>query len=691
MIGTNGLQILKEGIPLEDIPLNWKDHMKVIRGDRQRVLPKEIDDTNSVDIFEELTGQRSKIPLDAEHKRLIEYLEQSKAYWWWDQDHHMLVTHTVHLKEAHVSFGMRGVFDTISTGKERGIDKNCFLYPLAKGGWVVRRYGPGVQEAGGWDQDQNGWTRCYYNVTPNLDVACKSQGGLEDPSGGFQFRDAESAERALNLLGIKMDVGVAQKGRQTLVKLSKDGRVVVEVDHDDRDSASEMQQWLPKKGKWTRIYNNILHGAPEPEINNYDDVVRHLATEAGEDCGWLIKSGGPWRMEPLTHIQIALKSTGLGSADMTEILGSAIFKCWTLVNKPFQPEYPGDREWNRHGARLRFKPTVTGDTLKYPTWQAVLDHCGAGLNEALKDNPWAMVNGVTKGGDYLKIWVASMFQHPLEPLPYLFFYGPQNSGKSIFHEALAELFDRGYVRADQALTSQSGFNGELEHAVLCVVEETSLKANKNAYNRIKDWVTARDVNIHVKCKTPTMIKNTMHWVQCSNDHSYCPIFPGDTRIVMTFVPPLDPLVLIPKSVLIERLIAEAPDFLAAVMSLEIPKSNDRLNLPIITTVDKQTVESTNRTPLEEFIEEKCLCLPGQRIAFSEFYERLMQWLDADTVGQHTKIMVGRNMPPCYPKGRCRKDSQFYFGNIGWRDTEYADAEGTYELKEGYLLLKDGSK
>jgi chaperonin GroEL (HSP60 family) len=43
----------------------------------------------------------------------------------------------------------------------------------------------------------------------------------------------------------------------------------------------------------------------------------------------------------------------------------------------------------------------------------------------------------------------------------LFFFGPENSGKSIFHEAFNELVTTGVVMADRALTNQSDFNGEL--------------------------------------------------------------------------------------------------------------------------------------------------------------------------------------------------------------------------------------
>ena len=48
----------------------------------------------------------------------------------------------------------------------------------------------------------------------------------------------------------------------------------------------------------------------------------------------------------------------------------------------------------------------------------------------------------------------------------------------------------GVARADSALINPSGFNGELEGSVLCVIEETDLRTNRQAQERIKDWVTS---------------------------------------------------------------------------------------------------------------------------------------------------------------------------------------------------------
>jgi hypothetical protein len=686
MAGTDGLIVIKQGIQLDEAPRNWKDHIQVIRGRKRRITPSQIPESD-IDIFEELCGRYPRVTLDNEHKKLIKYLEDNECQWWWDADHHMLITHTFHLKEAYNDISCRGFFDTVATGAERGADHNCFLYPLRRGAWTARRYTPGVQEHASWDQDGSGWTRCYYNRDTDFPTACRSKGGLEDQNGSFLFREAEQAEEAARLLNVELNLPPAMMGRETTLKMHKSGRLVAEVIKTNHDTADGMSGWFTKGGKpWSKLFNIQATNTPiESEIGNFDDLSRHLTTESGEDYGWVIKADGAWRNEPLSHIKLALQSLGYKTAEVTEILGSSVFRAWIIVNKPFQLEYPGGREWNRNAAQFRFKPKEDKSELNYPHWRKILEHCGYGLNEAIKESGWAKANGIISGEDYLKCWIASLFQEPTEPLPYLFLWGAENSGKSILHEALSLLMTKGYQKADLALTSQSGFNGELEGAICCVVEEVDLSASRTALNRIKDWVTAPSLNIRHMYRTPYHIPNTTHWIQCANKPRFCPVFPGDTRITMIFVENLDPLDLIPKRKLLHQLQGEAPDFLAAIMDLEIPASNDRLNVPVIGTIDKSMAQELNQTELERFISEKCRKVPGRRIKFSNFYDKFEEWADPDEIRKWSKIRVGREIQLLFPKGRQRKDGQYYIGNICWANLEDLGESGPrLTIHDSYL-------
>lgn len=682
MKGTEGLNIIKQGSILTDIPTNWHDHVKVVIGRRRRILPKFIHKDDEEKLFEELTGQRPGIELDEEHLKLIKFLEDKKTQSWWDSDHHMLVTHTFHLKEAYEELQFRGIFTTNAKGTEYGRDHNCFLFPLRRGGWIVRRYSPGVQETDTWDQDASGYTRCYFNREPDLGTASRANEGIEHPTGGYVFRHADFAIKAGLSIGVDLKLPNWARGRQTKLKLHKDGRLIAEVDRDNQDLADDMRGWLPDKSTWKRIFNAKVNAGNEPDVGNFDDILRHIVAEE-KNCGWVIKSGNMWHEEPLNHVKPLLESEGATPKEATIIIGQAIEQPWKLVNIPFQPEYPGERRWNRNSAQLKYTPSQNKDDLQYPTWLKILEHCGAGLDMAIQNNPWAKVNGILNGADYLKCWVASIFQEPLEPLPYLFLYGPQNSGKSILHEGLGTLLTRGSVRADNALISQAGFNGELENSIICIVEETDLRKHRVAYNRIKDWVTAKDLPIHRKQKTPYSIPNSTHWIQCANDYQACPIFPGDTRITMSYVSAIDPIDLIPKKQMIPLLEKEAPDFLAEVLTLELPPSNDRLNVPVIVTEDKIATERTNQTMLEMFVDDKCYGITGEMIKFSEFYERFQEWLDPNEIHNWSKVRVGREIPPHFPKGRLPQTGEHWLGNISWEMRKPED-----EIKSK-LIIQDG--
>ena len=270
------------------------------------------------------------------------------------------------------------------------------------------------------------------------------------------------------------------------------------------------------------MFNVKAPGPAEPITIRLDDKLRHLISESNGDLGWVIQADREWNEEPLAHVKEFLRSLGYDPKEVSAILGSSITEPWKVVNLPFQQPYPSNRQWNRNAAQFVFEPSKDRDSLVYPTWMRVLNHIGRGLDDAIRANDWAKQNGVLTGADYLKIWISSLFREPREPLPYIFLYSDeQNTGKSLFHEALSMLITRGFARADTALTSQSNFNGELEFAILCIVEETDLRRNSIAYNRIKDWVTSRHLPIHKKTKQPYLVPNTTHWIQCANSHLAC--------------------------------------------------------------------------------------------------------------------------------------------------------------------------
>lgn len=134
---------------------------------------------------------------------------------------------------------------------------------------------------------------------------------------------------------------------------------------------------------------------------------------------------------------------------------------------------------------------------------------------------------------------------------------------------------------------------------------------------------------------------------------------------MIHVPQLNVGDKIPKRFMLPDAEREAADFLGMLMSIEIPASNDRLNVPMIATAEKIEAENANRTPLEAFIAEKCFYAPGKMILFADFYDTFIRHTDADDVVSWSKIRVGRELPAEHPRGRDPKTGSVNVGNISW--------------------------
>jgi hypothetical protein len=266
-----------------------------------------------------------------------------------------------------------------------------------------------------------------------------------------------------------------------------------------------------------------------------------------------------------------------------------------------------------------------------------------------------------------------MIRYPFSPLPYLFLYGPENSGKSIFHEAIALLMTKGCVPADRALTSASDFNGELANCILAVVEEKDISKAKGALAKIKEWVTARNLSIR-KMRTDSYTQpNTTHWVQCANRRENCPIFPGDTRITVIHVPDLLPDQEIPKEKLIERLTEEAQHFMYSLMNMELPEVVGRLRLPIVITDSKLRSEEDNRDAFEEFLADNCFEAPGALMPFKDLFDKFYESLTVNEKGEWTKQRAIKKLPSRFPTGNGPGNKK-YVANISLEEVTTPDAK-----------------
>jgi Family of unknown function (DUF5906) len=689
MKGTRGLQLIKSHGCLCPVDKNWQDHIPVITNKKTKSKPFFIPNDTEEDAFLELCGTKPRIRLDEEHKKLLNYLNQNNHYVSYNQDHGIYITHTHALKEAFKDLKLKGIFDTVAEGKEGG-DHNVWMSSISKGAWIVYRYSQNVKETANWEIDTNGYVKTYLNRIPELKIIARYFEAIEDPSGGYVFKDAKSAQTAASIMGVNLELPDWSMHKKTKLKLNKDQRLIAELDFDNSADILHggLKGYLQKGNSWKRIFDSSESDKSELEISNLDDQVRHLVSLDGADCGWAIKGyNGVFQTEPINHVQKALLTLGFQSTEVTQVLGNCILRSWKLVNKPFQSTYPGDREWNKNSAQYKVIPSSDLDNLIHPTWDILFNHLGEGLNEALLLHPWAKSNNIINGAEYLRLWVASILKYPMEPLPYLFYFGPEDCGKSSFHESLNLLISNGIQRADNSLTSQGSFNAEIEHAVVCVIEETDLKKNKTALAKIRDFVNSRTITIHRKGETPYDSINVSHWLQCSNNPDACPVFPGDSRITVINVKSIPKDKLIPKRDLFRQLEKESSDFLAYLLNLEIPQCEDRLNIPVITTEAKLKAQDDNKTSLELFCDECCYFVPGAVIPFKDFYNRFLEYLSPDEVALWSKIRVSRELPNKFVTGKSTLYSnQNYVGNISWEPPTNGKDKLECTVKDGKIFI-----
>ena len=492
------------------------------------------------------------------------------------------------------------------------------------------------------------------------------------------------------MLGVNLNIPEwANKKKTKLKESSKDKRIIAEMDFDSNEDITKggIKGFLQEGKFWKKIFDTPSSETNEIDASNFDDIVRHSISLINKDIGWSVKTRNGWQDEPLTHIKAVLKNMGY-SKEIEQIVGNCVMQAWKIVTIPFKDEYPGNRQWNRHSAQLKYIPSQNKDNLNYETWDKLFNHLGKGLNDALLNNHWAKDNGITKGAEYLKLWVASLLQKPEKKLPYLFFYGDENTGKSTFQEALSLLIINGVQKADRALTSQGSFNGELESSILGIIEDTDLRKNKNAINLIKDWLTSSKITIHFKNLTPYDSPNYLHLVQTANDPLFCPVLAGDSRITMIYVNELKDR--IPTEEFFNLLDKEAPDFICEMLNMEIPFSNDRTAIPIIITDEKIQAQSSNKNELELFIEECCFEIDGHMIKFSDFYAKFIDWLPPEESHNWSKIKTGRAIPHRFPYARNIQDgNNFYIGNISFTKPENGYRKPKIVKKDGKLITIAG--
>jgi hypothetical protein len=600
--------------------------------------------------------------LSESQKALVDELASSHYSVVWQPEKACLHTHTCAIKDAHTALGLRGVFDTISHG-EHPREPNCYAYPLDDDAWRVVRFSPGTTEAGNWTQDGTGWTWCDLNKVAKLHEAVRAHGGVEVPkNGGYIFQSTDDAVRAIAAMGLSVEIPAELYGRKIRLEKQKDERIIVAIERQDADAIPA--GWIAEKTKW---FEQILGEKPEVQIDP-DERVRDTLDESKHSMGWFILTRKGWAPSDRNGVKEYLFKL-LHSRDLaTETMGQCKMEPWTMVDIPFQPEHLPDRQWNYQSAQYRVQPAAYAGS--HPTWDLILGHTFAGLNEALATDDWARTNNIQTGREYAQLWLACMFQRPFGRVPYLFLCGRQGTGKSTFHMAIRHLITaNGIVDGTSFMAGKDIFNGPLKKAVLVYIEEFDFSKSAHARNQMKVW-TGNDYIPVRGMRTDTIyVPNKLHVVQTANSMGAAPFSNDkDTRITLTYVEQFEGKPIF-QDVINAKLQAEAPYFMRTIMGLTLPPPSDRFLIPQIDTDHKRGVEQTKETFMQRFIRECCTEVNGQHVLFSEFKKRYREWAkdQMDFDGNSSAVYISNQLPVEYPYSVPKKSGPQIVSNLVWKE------------------------
>ena len=590
--GYECLQKATAKLTEDDLP-GWRNHVSVNKKRLKAKRARSADETESTtepkartedDMFEELAASCPTFERDAEHKRIM--LEVTERGWPadWNEDHGYYETHTYGAAEVHKSLGLLGIFKTNSLGTDK-TRANAMFFPRPNGGFYCLRFQDAAEDAS-WKMTSSGRSYCLYNVTPDLRSACIAAGAVEG-SAGFTFPTVEQAQEAANALDYKLP---ELSDRPVNFKI-KGNSVVVDATRKDGETPAG---WSMTSRTLSKVLGTMPIKDCEQSTNDYDDLVRHIVCDddgINRDGGYMINAtGGTWNITTPSGAKDVLMSTGLSSPASSAARGIINLNPWHEVNEPFQPTFLPNRQWNMRGAQLRFEAAVEPGPTGH--WDKIFDHCGEGLDDAVQECKWCLDYGVKSGGDYLRLWLASLLRNPKQKLPYLFFVSEgangQSTGKSTFHRGIDLLFRRGSVEAKLALNEN--YNARLAGCVFGYLEDVSLDAK--SYSRVKQWLDAPRITIRKMRRDAYSIPNYSHFVQSGNHTTDCYIEVGDTRIQPIEVFPILPADWLDWSRELEpTLVREAPAFLEKLNRDQMPPpfTASRFYLPVFETPTKRTM------------------------------------------------------------------------------------------------------
>lgn len=623
--------------------------------------------------------------LEQEHIEILSELEDIGFQYRWIEEHNMAHTHTIALKTLHErrkneGRPLRGFFETVSSGSS---EINCYITPRPNGVFKVARFGNSVSEHDSWfEKEDDTWT--FFNQAPDPMLLIGNYAITHDMASATIERD--KMLECLSLLGVE-DFPLPEKKTINVSYDASSGSLTATCSYAEGDqilsgwsrSGKKVTAKVPIKGdQGTRTQNYL---------DEIDETFRFVVQPDNTIYGWFHRTNIGWVEYQGCGQLVRIVAQQFGKKAVDEVISMMQNNPWKLGNQPFQGEELPGRVWNHNAAGFVCEPSERPGP--HPHFDKVLDHLGYGLNEAVAAADWAGEWGVETGADYLRYWLASAIKYPFEHLPYLFCFGPQGCGKSIFIEMIQMLFPRACQDVASALTGD--FNGEIRGVVFACIEEKNLAKRgiaQKAYEKIKEWTVAKQVQVHIKGKTPYMQPNTMKFIHMANNINSIRIDRDDTRIVAVDVPRLvNP---IPKSILFAKLEEEAPQILRTLLTTQIPPAIERMRVPHINTVAKMEIGEGSMSDVQRYATAYLRPCPGGLIELGEFESCYLKFCkdkqgqSYQPVGKRTMAAEMRKMDDLLVLGKHGKENKTFLGNVRWEHTSGSPGKKLLQLDNGRI-------
>ena len=122
--------------------------------------------------------------------------------------------------------------------------------------------------------------------------------------------------------------------------------------------------------------------------------------------------------------------------------------------------------------------------------------------------------------NFVKMWIAQMFQYPENKSIHLIFVGLEGSGKGTFtrfFETLMGGAHRCWECTDPQEHIFGKFNDMMKKAFLVILNEADKSGTYNSNNKMKALITEPTINIQPKGKTSFVMKSCHRWMSFSNN------------------------------------------------------------------------------------------------------------------------------------------------------------------------------